>query len=218
MTPGGTGQPDDGVAVDADEAPGLSDAVAFSEMIEDGSGLLVGHTAVEQRGAFALGEAGLAGVAIEQADVVVLAVAIAGGEVSITPSPIGGTVGVLAAEARKIIQSDWASRPAGWVNVQGLGSELLDILRCLIAFCSVIQGHHLSVQDQINACGDPFVIVSRIHSPPRSGFSKEAGSSSVAAAATPSGRTRIQGIDAATLATRTASAGGAKLGMPVVSF
>ena len=142
MIAGGAGQADDSVAMDADQAAGLSDAVALGEVMEHGAGLLVGHAAVEQRGAFALGEAGLAGVAVEQADVVVLAVAIADGEVSITASPIGGTVGVLAAEARKIIHSDWASRPAGWVNVQGFGSELLDILRCLIAFCSVIQGHH----------------------------------------------------------------------------
>ena len=63
VIPGSTGQPDDGVAMDADEPPGLSDAVAFGEMIEDGSGLLVGHAAVAQRRALALGEAGLAGVA-----------------------------------------------------------------------------------------------------------------------------------------------------------
>jgi hypothetical protein len=142
VIPGGTGQPDDGVAMDADEASGLSDAVSFGEVIEDGSGLLVGHAAVEQRGALALGEAGLAGVAVKESDLVVLAIAIANGEVSGTASPVGGAVGILAAEARKIIPSDGASRPAGWVNVQGFGSELLDILRCLIAFCSVIQGHH----------------------------------------------------------------------------
>ena len=35
------------------------------EVVEDGLGLVVGHAAVEQRGALALGEAGLAGVARE---------------------------------------------------------------------------------------------------------------------------------------------------------
>jgi hypothetical protein len=142
MIPGGAGQPDDGVAMDADEAAGLADAVAFGEVMEHGGGLRGGHAAVEQRGALALGEAGLAGVAVEQSDLLVLAVAITDGEVSGPASPVGGTVGILATEAREIIHSDVASRPAGWVDVQGFGSELLDILRCLISFCSVIQGHH----------------------------------------------------------------------------
>jgi hypothetical protein len=113
MIPGGTGQPDDGVAMDADEASSLADAVAFGEVIKDGSGLLVGHAAVEQRSALALGEAGLAGVAVEQADVVLLAVAIADGKVSGPASPVSGTVGILAAEAREIVHSDLASRLAG---------------------------------------------------------------------------------------------------------
>jgi hypothetical protein len=71
---GGTGQPDDGVAVHADEAAGLADAVTLGKEVEDGSDLLVGHAAVELRGAFALGEAGLAGVTGEESDVIVLAV------------------------------------------------------------------------------------------------------------------------------------------------
>jgi len=138
----GAGEADDGIAMDADEASGLSNAVALGEMMKHSSGLLVGHAAIEQRGALALREAGLAGVAIEQSDVVVLAVASADGEVSGAASPVGGTVGILAAEAREIIHNDGASRPAGWLKVQGLGFKLLDILRCPIALCSVVQGHH----------------------------------------------------------------------------
>jgi len=124
--------------MDIDQASGLPDAAAFGEVVEDGACFLVGHAAIEQRGALALREAGLAGVAIEQSDVVVLAVASADGEVSGAASPVGGTVGILAAEAREIIHNDGASRPAGWLKVQGLGSKLLDILRRLIALCSVI--------------------------------------------------------------------------------
>ena len=142
----GAGEADDGIAMDADEASGLSNAVALGEMMKHSSGLLVGHAAIEQRGALALREAGLAGVAIEQSDVVVLAVASADGEVSGAASPVGGTVGILAAEAREIIHNDGASRPAGWLKVQGLGFKLLDILRCPIALCSVVQGHHPGVE------------------------------------------------------------------------
>ena len=82
MIAGGAGQADDGIAMDADEAPGLSDAVVLGEVMEYGAGLLLGHAAVEQWGALALGEAGLAGVAVEQADVILLAVTVADGQVS----------------------------------------------------------------------------------------------------------------------------------------
>jgi hypothetical protein len=142
MIAGGAGQADDGIAMDADEAPGLSDAVALGEVMEYGAGLLLGHAAVEQWGALALGEAGLAGVAVEQADVILLAVTVADGQVSGSASAVGGAVGVLAAEAREVVHVSLSSRHAGWVDVQGFGSEMLDILRRLIALCSVIQGHH----------------------------------------------------------------------------
>jgi hypothetical protein len=65
MTTGGAGQADHGVAVDTDEPFGLADAAAFIEVGEDGVRLLVGEPAVEQGRTFALGEAGLAGVAVE---------------------------------------------------------------------------------------------------------------------------------------------------------
>ena len=151
----GAGEADDGIAMDADEASGLSNAVALGEMMKHSSGLLVGHAAIEQRGALALREAGLAGVAIEQSDVVVLAVASADGEVSGAASPVGGTVGILAAEAREIIHNDGASRPAGWLKVQGLGFKLLDILRCPIALCSVVQGHHRFSSTRYDRWGKP---------------------------------------------------------------
>jgi hypothetical protein len=65
MATGGAGQADHGVAVDTDEPFGLADAAAFIEVGEDGVRLLVGEPAVEQGRTFALGEAGLAGVAVE---------------------------------------------------------------------------------------------------------------------------------------------------------
>jgi hypothetical protein len=129
--------------MDADEAPGLPDAVGLGEVMEDGTGLLVGHPAVEKRGALPLGEAGLAGLAIPQADVVVLAVAVADREVAGIALPVPRTFGVLAAEEGEVVHGDAASRHAGWIEVQGIDKEMLDILRRLIALCSVIQGHHL---------------------------------------------------------------------------
>src|SRR5262245_47619365 len=65
-----------GVLVDAHQPPGLADAAAFLEVLQECQGLLGRQAAVEQRGAFAFGEAGLAGAAAEQA---ALVAAVAGG-------------------------------------------------------------------------------------------------------------------------------------------
>jgi hypothetical protein len=46
MVAGGFGQSDDGVAMDPDEAFGLTDAVALGEVMEDGAGPLVGESAI----------------------------------------------------------------------------------------------------------------------------------------------------------------------------
>ena len=142
VTSGGTGQSDDGVAMDTDEPLGLSDAVALGQMVEHGVRLVFGEPTIEQGCALALGEAGLARVAVEQTDVVLLAVAFADREVSGVPSPIEGAVGVLAAEAREIVHGEESSRQEGWVAVRGFGKEVLDILRPPIPFCSVMPGHH----------------------------------------------------------------------------
>jgi hypothetical protein len=70
-------QADDRIAVDGDQASGLSDAAALGEVFEHGAGFLFGQVGVEKRCAFALGEAILADVAVEQSDVAGLAVACA---------------------------------------------------------------------------------------------------------------------------------------------
>jgi len=59
--------------MDADEAFGLSDPVALDQVFEDGDRLLRRQTRVEQGRALAFGEAALARLAVEQADVVVFA-------------------------------------------------------------------------------------------------------------------------------------------------
>lgn len=96
-------QAGDGVAVDVDQAPGLSDAAALGEVLEDGAGLLLGQVGLEQGRALALGEAVFAGLAVEQADVVVLAVAAADGEVCGVAPAVEGAIGILATEAREVV-------------------------------------------------------------------------------------------------------------------
>jgi hypothetical protein len=57
----------DGVAVDADQPAGLADADALGDVGQDGDGGGGGEAGVEQRGAFAFGEAVPAGAAAEHA-------------------------------------------------------------------------------------------------------------------------------------------------------
>ena len=82
MVPGGAGQSDNGVAMDTDEAPGGADAAPLVEVFEYREGLLLGQVAAVQRRALALREAGAAGVAVEQAELLLLAVAAADREVA----------------------------------------------------------------------------------------------------------------------------------------
>jgi hypothetical protein len=117
MITGGAGQSDDGVAMDADEAFGLTDAVALGQVMEHRAGLVVGESAIEQRCALALGEAGLAGVAIEQTDVILLAVAVADREVAGPALAVKGAVGILATEAGEIVHRGRKSLHEGWVKI-----------------------------------------------------------------------------------------------------
>jgi hypothetical protein len=113
MLPGQFRQADDRIGVDVDQAPGLPDATAFAEVVEDRAGLLLGEMAMEQGRALALGEAVLAGVAVEQSDVVVLAVAGADREVTGVAPSEEGAVGILAAEAREIVHGMEVPRRPG---------------------------------------------------------------------------------------------------------
>jgi len=97
------GQADDRIAVDPDQAFGLSDAAALGEVLEHGAGLRFGQVRVEQRCALALGEAILADVAVEQPDVVLLAVAGANREVSRAALAEEGAIRFLAAEACEVV-------------------------------------------------------------------------------------------------------------------
>ena len=106
MLSGGEGQSDDGVGLDADEAAGLSDAVAFGQVIEDGDGGLLGESAAVQGCALTFGEASAAGVAVELAILLGLADSAADREVAGSALAVKLTVGFLAAEAREIVHGE----------------------------------------------------------------------------------------------------------------
>ena len=110
------GQSDDRIAVDTDQASGLADAAAFAEVLEHGARLFLGEVAVEQRRAFALGEAIFAGVAVEQPDGVVLAIAGADREVSGVALAVEGAIGILATEASEVIPRESPPRGRGQVG------------------------------------------------------------------------------------------------------
>src|SRR4051794_28097740 len=144
MSAGHPGQADHRVAMDADEASGLADAAALVEVLEHGAGRALRQVGVEERRALALGESGLAGVAVEQADVVALAVASADREVAGGAPAEEGAVGVLAAEACEVIHGFGASRDMG--RGAGLKYERYAslILRQNSMWCSITPGHHPS--------------------------------------------------------------------------
>ena len=119
MLAGPAGPPGDGVAMDADEPAGLPGAVALGEVVEHRAGLVVREMRAEERGALAFGEAVFAGVAVEQAEVMVLAVAAADGEVSGVALAEQGAIGILAAEASEVVH--------GWRTPGGPGRVVVKL-------------------------------------------------------------------------------------------
>jgi hypothetical protein len=103
MSSGGASQPQDGVAVDADEAPGLADAIAFGQVLQDGDGGRFGEVATIQRRALSFREAGAAGIAVELSELLVFADAAANREVPGVALTIERAVGILAAEAGEFV-------------------------------------------------------------------------------------------------------------------
>jgi hypothetical protein len=99
------GQASDGVGIDADQASGAADATALVEVLEDGEGRFFGEMAVGQGRALAFGEAVLAGLAVEQSDVVLLTVAGADREVTGVAGAVQGAFRVLTAEAREVVHA-----------------------------------------------------------------------------------------------------------------
>jgi len=113
--------------VDADEPTGGADATPLVEVLEDCQGLLRGQMAAVQRGALAFGEAGPTGVAVELAELLVLAEPAADREVAGVTPAVERAVRVLAAEVCEIVHAtdragekgaDVSSRQApGWLLI-----------------------------------------------------------------------------------------------------
>ena len=142
MLTGGAGQADDGVAMDADEPSGLADAVALGQVLQDRDGDRLGEMAAVQRSALAFGEAGPAGVAVELAELLVLAVAAADREVAGVASARVGTVGILAAEACKVVHEANGPVATGGVVISGWVRDSSLILRQILHEGSICLGHH----------------------------------------------------------------------------
>src|SRR5262245_47983818 len=98
--------------MDADQSSGGADAAALAEMLEDRDGRRFGEMAAVQGRTFPLGEAGFAGLAVELAEPLVLAVAAADREVASVAPAVERTVGILAAEAGEVVHAaqGWAVR------------------------------------------------------------------------------------------------------------
>jgi hypothetical protein len=94
-------------------------------VIQDRDDLVVGQFGVEQRRALEFGEAGLAGVAVEQA-VLPLGEAVADREVAGTPLTVPGAVGILVAEVDEVVdrcESSVAVHRSGHCKTRGPGSS-----------------------------------------------------------------------------------------------
>ena len=141
MPSGDAGQSSDGVGIDADEASRGSDAAALVEVLEHGEGLLLGQMAVEQGRTLALGEAVLARLAVEQSDVILLAVAGADGEIAVVAAGVEGAVWVLAAKAREVVHTGDRSGQRGTDAFRGDEPDVAPILRCSPLHGSVILRH-----------------------------------------------------------------------------
>jgi hypothetical protein len=110
-------------------------------MLEHGEGLLLGQMAVEEDRALALGEAILARLAVEQSDVVLLAVTGADREVAGVPRSVEGAVGFLATEACEVVHAGDRSERRRSDEVRGDKPDVSHILRRSPVQCSVILRH-----------------------------------------------------------------------------
>src|SRR5262249_48194481 len=111
---GGPGQPADRVLVDADQTGGLADAAAVGQVPEGGQELVTRQAGVEEGRGLVLGEAVLAGAAVEQAVLLADAVAGADGQVALAAPAVQGAGGALAAEAAEVVHA----RSKGWSGLQ----------------------------------------------------------------------------------------------------
>jgi hypothetical protein len=131
------GQASDDVGIDADQASGAANATALVEVLEHGKGCFLGEMAVEQGRAFAFGEAVLAGLTVEQPDVVLLAVAGADREVTVVTGAVQCAHRVLTTEACEVVHAGDRSGPRRFDEVRRDEPDVAHILRCSPVQCSV---------------------------------------------------------------------------------
>jgi hypothetical protein len=134
----------DGVAVDADQPAGLADADALGDVGQDGNGGGGGQAGVKQRGALALGEAGLTGAAAEQPAPPVGAVAGGDGEVVQAPlTEVGAAVVLAAAEGGEVVHDGHSPRETGLVCHRGWLYKRADV-------STTLKGHDPVVRPAIS--------------------------------------------------------------------
>ncbi len=105
---GQEGQPGDGALADAHQSGGLSGPAAVVEVLQDAQDPVVGKFGVEEGRPLELGEPGLAGVAVQEA-VVILAVVAADGEVAGAAAAVFRAVRVGAAMPREVVRGHGSS-------------------------------------------------------------------------------------------------------------
>jgi hypothetical protein len=101
-------QPGDGVLGDAHQSGGLAGPAAVVEVLQDPQDFVVGKLGVEEGSPLELGEPSLAGLAVQEA-VVVLAVVAADREVAGAAAAVLRTVRVLAAMEREVVRGHGSS-------------------------------------------------------------------------------------------------------------
>jgi fermentation-respiration switch protein FrsA (DUF1100 family) len=101
-------QPGDGVLADPHQSGGLSGPAAVVEVLQDPQDLVVGEFGVEEGRPLELGEPGLAGLAVQEA-VVILAVVAADGEVAGAAAAVFRAVRVVAAMPREVVRGHGSS-------------------------------------------------------------------------------------------------------------
>jgi hypothetical protein len=100
----------DGAFIDAGEAAGGADSAAFFEVVEDLAHFVVGEMGVQEWGAFAFGEALLAGAASAATSLFVGAVAEGDAEVAVAAAAVIGALRVLATAAAEVVHRETHER------------------------------------------------------------------------------------------------------------
>jgi hypothetical protein len=108
MLAGQDGQAGDGVLTNPHQPGGLAGPAAIVEVLQDPRDLVVGELGVEVGRPLELGEPGLAGVAVEEA-MLVLAEVAADREVAGVAAAVFRAVRVLAAMAREVVRGHGSS-------------------------------------------------------------------------------------------------------------